>query len=153
MIKLNSAVSAMFLGVAALTLGACASTQETSAPATMTEPEPVQEARPMQEIPAERPAPPPAPMDSPTYYVVRGDHLWGIASKPSIYGNPYQWPLIYRSNSDKIRDADLIFPGQVFTINQDASGSDIDAAVRHARTRGAWSIGEIEESDSAYLAR
>ncbi|OGI49726.1 MAG: hypothetical protein A3B81_00020 [Candidatus Muproteobacteria bacterium RIFCSPHIGHO2_02_FULL_65_16] len=84
---------------------------------------------------------------------MRGDHLWGIASKPIIYGNPYQWPLIFKANRDKIKDADLIQPGQVFAINRSASASDMDAAVRHAKTRGAWSLGVVEDSDQAYLAR
>ncbi|MGD8483964.1 MAG: hypothetical protein PVF81_03795, partial [Thioalkalispiraceae bacterium] len=30
-----------------------------------------------------------------SYEVVRGDNLWNISGKDSIYGNPYQWPLIY----------------------------------------------------------
>ncbi|OGI48656.1 MAG: hypothetical protein A2151_09740 [Candidatus Muproteobacteria bacterium RBG_16_65_34] len=88
-----------------------------------------------------------------SYNVVRGDHLWGISSKSTIYGNPYQWPLIYKANRDKIKDADLIEPGQVFAINRNASSSEVDAAVRHAKTRGAWKLGVVEESDTAYLAR
>jgi len=101
-----------------------------------------------------KPAAAPPVSGKPTSYnVVRGDHLWGIASKPIIYGNPYQWPLIFKANRDKIKDADLIQPGQVFAINRSASGSDMDAAVRHAKTRGAWSLGVVEDSDQAYLAR
>jgi nucleoid-associated protein YgaU len=88
-----------------------------------------------------------------SYNVVRGDHLWGISSKPTIYGNPYQWPLIFKANRDKIKDADLIYPGQVFTINRNASQGDIDAAVKHAKTRGAWSLGKVEASDTRYLAQ
>lgn len=88
-----------------------------------------------------------------TYSVVRGDHLWGISGKSIIYGNPYQWPLIYKANRDKIKDADLIEPGQVFSINRSASATDVDAAVRHAKTRGAWKLGVVEESDKQYLAR
>lgn len=88
-----------------------------------------------------------------SYNVVRGDHLWGISSKSAIYGNPYQWPLIYKANRDKIKDADLIHPGQVFTINRNASAGDADAAVRHAKTRGAWSLGKVEASDTRYLAQ
>lgn len=88
-----------------------------------------------------------------SYNVVRGDHLWGISSKSTIYGNPYQWPLIFKANRDKIKDADLIHPGQVFTINRNASQGDVDAAVRHARTRGAWSLGKVEASDTRYLAQ
>ena len=147
MIKLNSSVRAVFLGVAALSLGACATTQETPAPATETQP--VREAQPMG-------SPEPTlsySSETSTYNVVRGDHLWGIASKPAIYGNPYQWPLIYKANSGKIQDADLIYPGQVFTIETDLSRSDVDAAVRHAKSRGAWSIGAIEDSDKRYLSR
>jgi len=94
------------------------------------------------------------PIESaPTYAVERGDSLWGIAGKGDVYGNPYQWPLIYKANSDKIKDADLIFPGQEFDIDTSASDADISAAVNHAKTRGAWSIGATEDSDTAYLAK
>jgi len=88
-----------------------------------------------------------------SYSVMRGDNLWDISGKDSVYGNSYQWPLIYKTNRNKIKDADLIYPGQVFDIDQNASSSDIDAAVRHARTRGAWSVGDVEQSDLDYLDR
>ena len=88
-----------------------------------------------------------------SYSVVRGDNLWDISGKDEVYANSYQWPLIYKTNRDKINDADLIYPGQVFDIDQNASSSDIDAAVNHAKTRGAWSVGETEQSDSSYLAQ
>jgi hypothetical protein len=132
-----------------------------------TEPAKKEEAKPVEEKllgpspapaappPAPAPAPAPAPTAKPndTYTVVRGDHLWGISSKPAIYGNPYQWPLIFKANRDKIKDADLIYPGQVFTIERNASQADIDAAVHHAKTRGAWKLGVTEESDKAYLRK
>lgn len=88
-----------------------------------------------------------------SYSVVGGDNLWNISGKEQVYGNSYQWPLIYKNNRDKIKDADLIYPGQVFDIDQNASSSAIDAAVNHAKTRGAWSVGDVEESDRDYLAR
>lgn len=88
-----------------------------------------------------------------SYNVVRGDHLWGISGKSTIYGNPYQWPLIFKANRDKIQDADLIHPGQVLAINRNASQGDVDAAVQHAKTRGAWSMGKAEDSDKKYLAK
>ncbi len=94
----------------------------------------------------------PVSMSAGEYTVVRGDNLWDISGKDSIYGNPYQWPLIYKANADQIRDADLIFPGQVFSIPK-ASASEIDAAIQHAKTRGAWSIGVVEDSDKQYLAQ
>ena len=87
------------------------------------------------------------------YTVVRGDSLWKIAGKPEIYGNPYEWPLIYKANADQIRDADLIYPGQVFDIDMNPSPDEVAAAIRHAKTRGAWALGVVEESDKAYLAR
>jgi len=86
-----------------------------------------------------------------SYSVVRGDNLWSISGKDEVYANPYQWPLIYKTNRDKIKDADLIYPGQVFDIDQNASASEIDAAVNHAKTRGAWSVGDTEQSDTDYL--
>jgi LysM repeat protein len=127
-------------------VGGCATTEPAKEPA----PEPVAEAKP---APEPTPAPEPAAPADDAYNVVRGDHLWGISSKSAIYGNPYQWPLIYKANRDKIQDADVIHPGQVFTISRGASQADIDASVQHAKTRGAWSLGVVEESDKAYLAR
>ncbi len=93
------------------------------------------------------------PDDSPYiggYLVVSGDNLWNIAGQDSVYGNPYQWPLIYKANSDQIDDADLIYPGQYFNIPK-AMGADSDAAIEHAKTRGAWTLGETEASDLQYL--
>ncbi len=88
-----------------------------------------------------------------TYTVSSGDSLWRIAGKSEVYGNAYQWPLIYKQNASKIRDADLIYPGQDFDINKSPSRAEVDAAVAHARNRGAWSVGEEEASDKAYLSR
>jgi hypothetical protein len=50
------------------------------------------------------------------YTVVRGDHLWGIAKKSEHYGNGFAWPMIYKANRDKIKNPDLIYPQQVFTV-------------------------------------
>jgi len=100
---------------------------------------------------AEKPVETMAQPSSDTYLVVRGDSLWKISGKPDIYNNPYQWPLIYKANRDKIKDADLIYPGQELAITRGNSQDDIDAAVNHAKNRGAWSLGVVEESDKAYL--
>ena len=101
--------------------------------------------------PETMPEPEPAAPESTSYEVNQGDHLWGISGKS--YGNPYKWPLIYKANSGKIKDADLIYPGQVFDIDSDPSDADSAAAVNHAKTRGSWSIGVTEETDKAYLAQ
>lgn len=87
-----------------------------------------------------------------SYTVVRGDSLWRISGRAEIYGNPYQWPLIYKANADQIRDADLIYPNQQFSVVSHPTRGDVDAAVNHARTRGAWVLGRVEESDRRYLA-
>ncbi|MBN1498916.1 MAG: DUF4398 domain-containing protein [Spirochaetes bacterium] len=42
------------------------------------------------------------------------DCLWKIAAR--VYKRADLWPLIYAANRDKIKDPDLIFPGQKFTI-------------------------------------
>lgn len=52
----------------------------------------------------------------PSYTVVRGDYLWKIAANKEIYGDAYAWMRIYSSNTDQIKDPNLIFPKQVFSI-------------------------------------
>jgi nucleoid-associated protein YgaU len=129
------------IGSLMLAVGACATAKKE---------EPAPAAEPAAAAPAQ--APQSKALTNDTYEVKRGDHLWGIASQPRIYGNPYAWPLIYKANSGKIQDADLIHPGQSLDINRNASSSDMDAAVRHAKTRGAWKLGVTEQSDKNYLA-
>jgi len=87
------------------------------------------------------------------YTVAKGDNLWNISAKDTIYGNPYHWPLIYKANADQIQDPDLIFPGQEFGISRTNSDDEVAKAVSHAKNRGAWAVGAAEESDSNYLAQ
>jgi nucleoid-associated protein YgaU len=87
-----------------------------------------------------------------SYLVESGDNLWNIAGQDSVYGNPYQWPLIYKANLGQIKDADLIFAGQSFNIPK-ASAGESAAAIEHAKNRGAWTLGETEASDLDYLAQ
>ena len=86
------------------------------------------------------------------YDVVGGDSLWSISGKSEIYADPYQWPLIYKANRDKIKDADLIYPGQSLAVNRNPTASETEMAIDHARNRGACSIGVVEESDRKYLS-
>ncbi len=95
----------------------------------------------------------PAPKGIVGYVVQKGDHLWGISAKPAVYGDPYQWPLLYKRNRDEIYDPDLIYPGQVLHIERDLSQTQINIAVSHAKTRGAWVLGEIEATDIQYLRK
>jgi len=86
------------------------------------------------------------------YLVVSGDSLWSISGQATIYSDPYLWPLIYKANSAQIKDADLIYPGQYFYIPK-AKGPERAAAIQHAKTRGAWTLGVTEASDLDYLAQ
>lgn len=56
------------------------------------------------------------PAEPDTYTVIRGDYLWKIAGKSEIYNDPYAWSRIYTSNTDQIKDANLIYVDQVFRI-------------------------------------
>ena len=91
----------------------------------------------------------PAPISR--YIVQSGDHLWGISGQAQVYGDSYQWPLLYKRNRDDIYDPDLIYPGQVLHIDREASEQQIQLAIDHAKTRGAWALGVIEKSDIEYL--
>lgn len=48
------------------------------------------------------------------YTVKRGDCLWNIAKK--YYGNGSKYTTIYNANRDKIKNPNLIYPGQVLWI-------------------------------------
>lgn len=49
-----------------------------------------------------------------TYTVVKGDCLWNIAKK--FYGSGGKWGVIFNANKDIIKNASLIYPGQVLVI-------------------------------------
>ncbi len=66
------------------------------------------------------------------YTVKRGDTLWGIAAKDFIYGDPWQWPLIYKANRDKIKNPHLIYPKQKLSIPRDITCNDIIEARKEA---------------------
>lgn len=51
-----------------------------------------------------------------SYSVVKGDCLWNIAKKKEHYGNAFAWPVIYQANREKIKNPDLIYPAQEFSI-------------------------------------
>lgn len=52
--------------------------------------------------------------DSDRVIVQPGNSLWRIARR--VYGGGVHYTVIYRANSDQIRDPDLIYPGQVFSL-------------------------------------
>jgi len=82
-----------------------------------------------------------APAVQPERYAVqRGDTLWGISGREQIYHNPFMWPLIYKANSQQIRDPDLIFPRQIFVIPRNYAPEEAAMAIQRAQQRGAWSL-------------
>lgn len=67
------------------------------------------------ELAFERIFTPAAPGDSTKrLMVVRGDNLWNIAR--AHYGEGWRYTVIFDANKGQIRDPDLIYPGQVFSL-------------------------------------
>ena len=56
----------------------------------------------------------PVPAAPITITVQPGYTLWGIAQQN--FGDGVLYVQVFEANRDKIRDPDLIYPGQVFTI-------------------------------------
>jgi nucleoid-associated protein YgaU len=46
--------------------------------------------------------------------VQKGDYLWKFAEQ--YYGKGWRYSIIFSANADLIRDPDLIYPGQIFTV-------------------------------------
>jgi hypothetical protein len=46
--------------------------------------------------------------------VQKGDYLWKFAEQ--YYGKGWRYSIIFSANSALIRDPDLIYPGQIFTV-------------------------------------
>jgi len=68
------------------------------------------------------------PVVSDHYLVESNDTLWGIAGKSTIYEDSFQWPLIFKANRDAIKDPDLIYPKQDFTIQKGLSAEETSHA-------------------------
>lgn len=66
------------------------------------------------------------------YLVRRHDCLWAIAGKPNIYGDSFEWPLIFKTNRDQIQDPDLIYPRQKLKIAAGVSSEERGSAKRLA---------------------
>jgi LysM repeat protein len=64
--------------------------------------------------------------------VVKGECLWWIAEYKQIYNDPFMWPLIYKANRDQIKDPDLIYPNQVFSIPRDFTLDELKKSRRQA---------------------
>ena len=65
-------------------------------------------------MPFDRVVMPPGTKEGRRLVVVRGDNLWNIAR--AHYGTGFHHTVIYGANKEQIRDPDLIYPGQVFSL-------------------------------------
>jgi len=87
----------------------------TAASTAETQPEPA-----TTEVAAAEPAVEPAPADPGRVTGARivtvqpGFTLWGIATEN--YGDGFLYVRVFEANRDQIRDPDLIYPGQIFTV-------------------------------------
>ncbi|MGB0694259.1 MAG: Ig-like domain-containing protein [Rhodospirillaceae bacterium] len=72
------------------------------------------------EIPFLRPSSLPVPEDGGIMFVVQpGNNLWTLAR--NLYGDGLRYTTIYQANTNQIRDPDLIYPGQIFTLPREAA--------------------------------
>lgn len=51
-----------------------------------------------------------------SHTVTKGECLWWISEYKHIYNDPFMWPMIYKANRAKIKNPDLIYPGQEFEV-------------------------------------
>ncbi|MEI6846383.1 MAG: DUF4398 domain-containing protein [Candidatus Firestonebacteria bacterium] len=69
------------------------------------------------------------------YTVKSGDNLWNIAKDGRILNDPFLWPIIYKTNKEKIKDPDLIFPAQEFelpiTFDDIMKNKAVDDAIKY----------------------
>ena len=66
------------------------------------------------------------------YIVKKGDCLWRISAKPSVLGDAFRWPILYKQNRDEIQNPDLIEPRQDLSYYRHYSAAEIAQAVKQA---------------------
>ena len=83
-------------------------------------------------VATEVPTPEPTP-EQQRYSVVQGDSLWNISGMQNIYGDNFQWPLIFKANRDQIQDPDIIEVGQDLAISKEFSQEEVTKAIENAK--------------------
>ena len=51
-----------------------------------------------------------------SHVVRRGESLWAISKASDVYGSGAKWRSLYEANRARIRDPNLIYPGQELSI-------------------------------------
>ncbi len=112
---------AVFLASALVGMAGCGGKTEIQPEPTpmMAEPEP---------IPEEAPEP-----EMQRYSVLQGDTLWDISGMADIYGDNFQWPLVFKANRDQIEDPDIIEIGQDLAISREFSAEEVEMAIENAK--------------------
>ena len=88
------------------------------------------------------------PASASEYTVVKGDCLWRISK--NYFGTGVRWVEIFEANRGAIRDPNLIYPGQVFTIpGVDAQSTAPAAEKETAQTTEPAETAAQEASDEA----
>jgi len=84
------------------------------------------------------PIPTATPSASSKHYIVKkGDCLWKISAKKSVYGDPFMWWAIYKANRDEIGDnPNLIQVKTQLSIQQGLDKSETDACKEEAYRYG-----------------
>jgi GH43 family beta-xylosidase len=62
------------------------------------------------------------------YVVKPHDCLWIIAGKQSIYGDPFEWPMLFKANRDLIKDPDLIYAKQTLKVEEGLTPAEVKRA-------------------------
>ena len=57
-----------------------------------------------------------------------GNSLWRIARR--VYGEGLRYTVIYKANAEQIRDPDLIYPGQIFSLPGEGEGGKGEGSSR-----------------------
>jgi len=66
------------------------------------------------------------------YFVQKHDCLWAIAGQPRVYGDPFEWPILFKANRDEIKDPDLIYPRQDLRVEKEPGMEEAANAKRLA---------------------
>jgi len=83
------------------------------------------------ELPFRRELVPPGEVAAGRVVVQPGNSLWRIAYR--AYGHGVRYTVIYQANRTQIRDPNLIYPGQVFTVPEGSDGAASPASSSTSR--------------------